>query len=1033
MAKTRKYLACLLAVLMMFSLLPLQAAMATEVETAGEECTHPEESIVVDEAVPAGCETTGLTEGSHCGLCNKVLVEQMVTSALGHIPEETRRDAVEATADAAGYTGDLYCAVCEALLEEGEVIPQLVVEADEEEEKEDDECLHPVESIVVDEAVPAGCETTGLTEGSHCGLCNKVLVEQTVTSALGHTPEETRRNVVEATVDAAGYTGDLYCAVCEALLEEGEVIPQLVVEADGEEENEEDCLHPEESIVIDEAVPATSEADGLTEGSHCGLCNAVLVEQQIVHTPEETRRNAVEATEESEGYTGDLYCAVCGQLIEEGEVILKLEAEEEKPPEGFTVEFPGEFVDISGEQTATPDELYLAYFNKLLNGPSFRKSAAPRGDSLKGNDRKLYDYLKVKIAEIARGDEDSSFFAVPMAEIGFPADGTFTESDLELSGPFLTGVTWNNDVIDEAKAQIAAMIPDFSKVFTALRADFPYEIYWGGSGYGRGGYGFSIDPVKIDGVWHATITIYGAYNNVHYDSSLIYYHYTAQAYQNEDDPDQFTVDTDKTSAAANAVTSIENILAYANNNCSTEIEKLTYFKNKICELVVYNMDAYNAHNAGTYYNENAWELIWVFDGNSNTNVVCEGYAKAFKYLCDRAGLECYTVSGNMYGGTGGGGGHMWNIVVVNGERLLVDVTNCDDGTIGYPDKLFLKGVGPNEGAGSFDTYSFRIGSTTIYYKYDAETLSLYTPAELTLRGDEYVLITGRSLSLKGRIGFNFYFTFPEVCVGDAMSYAMVNDVRFDPDDMIEDSGQYRITYFVPAKNMHDEMTLKFYSCNDEIYPLKSKLNGVISAVDNYTFSFDMYQTLADDRAQSGDPQFTDSLMRLLDIMSAYGHGAKIVLENSSQSVNVTDEMQAVTVDTLSNYAYTVPQSGGGVQYVGSTLVLDANTDIHHYFKVSSGSIDDYVFQVRGQTVTPTQSGDSYYITISDIPAKNLDTAYTVTVKTAGGVTLFTIDNYSALSYAYKVLADNGGGNVNLVNLVKILYLYNLAANAYFES
>ena len=1020
MAKTRKYLACLLAVLMMFSLLPLQAAMATEVETAGEECTHPEESIVVDEAVPAGCETTGLTEGSHCGLCNKVLVEQTVTSAFGHTPEETRRDAVEATVDAAGYTGDLFCAVCEALLEEGEEIPQLVVEDDEEEENEED-CLHPEESIVIDEAVPASCETTGLTEGSHCGLCNKVLVEQTVTSALGHTPEETRRNVVEATVDAAGYTGDLYCAVCEALLEEGEVIPQLVVEADGEEENEEGCLHPEESIVIDEAVPATSEADGLTEGSHCGLCNAALVEQQIVHTPEETRRNAAEATEESEGYTGDLYCAVCGQLIEEGEVIPKLEAEE---PE--VIEISAEIRNIPSELPATSEELYLAYFNRLLQ-PRFR-SARPRGANLTGNEHSLYVFLKTQIEKVAKGDLESTIFALPLSELeGFTPNSNgeyvFHESELNLSGPLYHDGNWDDIVKQELKNKFSSMLPDFSSVFDALQADCPYELYWlgrTGAGYTTG-LPFGISYSSSQG---ATVTIS--------TDSVPYYFYVAEDYQGS----EFEVDTAKTAAATNSISRIDTILSEVDG--LTDKQKMTHFKDAICDLVRYNDDAYHAHQAGENYPEEAWDLIWVFDGDTSTNVVCEGYSKAFKYLCDQAGLECYTVTGTMTGGTGGGGAHMWNIVRVNGENLLVDVTNCDDGSIGYPDKLFL--VGKEQG--SFDTsYTFSNGlSHSITYTYDDDTRALYTEAELTLRGDEYVVVTGRSLSLKGRIGFNFYFTFPEECAGDAMSYAIVNDsdgdsVRFDRDDMIEDSGQYRISYFVPAKKMHDDITLVFYSVNDAEYPLKSKLNGVMSPVEDnsYTFSFDTYQTLAGERNWSGDPQFTDSLMTLLDIMSAYGHGAKIVLENSSQSVNVTDEMEAVTVDTLSNYAYTVPQSGGGVQYVGSTLVLDANTDIHHYFKVSSGSIDDYVFQVRGQTVTPTQSGDSYYITISDIPAKNLDTAYTVTVKTAGGVTLFTIYNYSALSYAYKVLADNGGGNVNLVNLVKILYLYNLAANAYFES
>lgn len=53
--------------------------------------------------------------------------------------------------------------------------------------------------------------------------------------------------------------------------------------------------------------------------------------------------------------------------------------------------------------------------------------------------------------------------------------------------------------------------------------------------------------------------------------------------------------------------------------------------------------------------------------------VCEGFAKAFMYLCEMVGLECYCVSG-----TGNSvyerGPHMWNIVRINGYYHHVDVT-----------------------------------------------------------------------------------------------------------------------------------------------------------------------------------------------------------------------------------------------------------------------------------------------------------------------------------------------------------------------
>ena len=53
--------------------------------------------------------------------------------------------------------------------------------------------------------------------------------------------------------------------------------------------------------------------------------------------------------------------------------------------------------------------------------------------------------------------------------------------------------------------------------------------------------------------------------------------------------------------------------------------------------------------------------------------VCEGFAKAFKFLCDKIGLECWVVSGKGSSSIGAGP-HAWNIVKINGYYHHVDVT-----------------------------------------------------------------------------------------------------------------------------------------------------------------------------------------------------------------------------------------------------------------------------------------------------------------------------------------------------------------------
>ena len=54
--------------------------------------------------------------------------------------------------------------------------------------------------------------------------------------------------------------------------------------------------------------------------------------------------------------------------------------------------------------------------------------------------------------------------------------------------------------------------------------------------------------------------------------------------------------------------------------------------------------------------------------------VCEGYAKAFKYLCDAAALPCIVVGGSSVGPKGNVERHSWNIVRVKNDYYQVDVT-----------------------------------------------------------------------------------------------------------------------------------------------------------------------------------------------------------------------------------------------------------------------------------------------------------------------------------------------------------------------
>lgn len=66
--------------------------------------------------------------------------------------------------------------------------------------------------------------------------------------------------------------------------------------------------------------------------------------------------------------------------------------------------------------------------------------------------------------------------------------------------------------------------------------------------------------------------------------------------------------------------------------------------------------------------------------------VCEGYAEAFKMLCDREGIPCVIVVGKS-----GDGGHAWNYIKMeDGKWYAVDLTWDDQGSIYYD--YFLVGA-----------------------------------------------------------------------------------------------------------------------------------------------------------------------------------------------------------------------------------------------------------------------------------------------------------------------------------------------------
>lgn len=350
--------------------------------------------------------------------------------------------------------------------------------------------------------------------------------------------------------------------------------------------------------------------------------------------------------------------------------------------------------------TKLPDNsnLFVGYTQKVFypdNNISLFGTSAK--EQLGDNDQFIYNVLKSHIELIACGDINSTTISISSAELqNNRIKTTWTKSEL---GVTKIDSTVMNTVFSEFKSQF-----NFTKVVDALLHDCPYDFYWYDKTFGT-----SVAPSSLYSSGSATIV------KLTFRFSVSPY-YKSENY-NLNTP---TTDTSKTKAAVNAANNAKSIVEKYTS--ISDYEKLNAYRDEICKLVSYNDDA--ASDSYTDGYGDPWQLIYVFDNNPSTNVVCEGYSKAFQYLCDLSDLDnavCYTVIGTM-GSMSSSGGHMWNVVSMSdGKNYLVDITNSDDGAVGYNGGLFLAGA-----SGTLtEQYLIYCGYSSIYYKYDINTLNLW--------------------------------------------------------------------------------------------------------------------------------------------------------------------------------------------------------------------------------------------------------------------------------------------------------------------
>lgn len=410
---------------------------------------------------------------------------------------------------------------------------------------------------------------------------------------------------------------------------------------------------------------------------------------------------------------------------------------EELTVDSKVAQIQGESIIPRADQVPGNEELFAQYVEQTFYGEESESYRTPAvygnigQNVLTGADKYVYNELKKIAANIADGK----------AADGSEPSGQYvsTKFTLSVAGQ---GITYEGGAFKGFS---------LSKVIAALLADCPYDLYWynktastwfNGRISGR-------EVVEIDINFPAADAYAGPEIEQQYKTKC-------------------TVDSKKTGAASSAAENARKIIE--KHKAEKDYEKMESYKEEICDLTSYN---YDAVKPGVAYGD-PWQMIYVFDGDESTNVVCEGYAKAFQYLCDMSdfldpGYNCCSVTGMMRGGTGEGP-HMWNIVTIGDGNYLVDVTNSDDGTAGERGGLFMawdKNNGSVENGYVFNTVYY---DDAITFAYDGRTKDLYGTGDnsvLKIASAEYEEPKGTAPVIEGVENGGNYYATQKITVRDA--------------------------------------------------------------------------------------------------------------------------------------------------------------------------------------------------------------------------------------------------------------------------
>ena len=283
-------------------------------------------------------------------------------------------------------------------------------------------------------------------------------------------------------------------------------------------------------------------------------------------------------------------------------------------------------------------------------------------------------------------------------------------------------------------------------------------------------------------------------------------------------------------------------------------------------------------------------------------------------------------------------------------------------------------------------------------------------------------LVGHSISLDGDIAVNFYMELSDSVVAHRDTAYMhftipTGRTVTEQDILVKDA---RIVE-------SDDKTYYVFKCRVAAKEMTSEIKAQMIDGDQhgteYTYSVKEY---ADYLLEHADER--EDLARAVPLVKAmlnYGAYSQVYFDkNPSALANADLEerekiLDNVTIDIADPVIGELPD---GTTFEGATLSLKSETTLSLYFK----SGEKLAFSCDGYTVEKATSADYQIARIRGIKAKHIGDILTLKINGSEAI------SYSPLNYCKNVL-DGGTTNEKLINVVKALYFYRQAADAYFSS